>query len=389
MAHLSGTKTCLLGLVFVALFAKLSSQKIIQVDQPYPYIDYDKEREDNSCRNVQMQCNYRSGCGSTLQSFIFECDDLINNRTNHCSTRCKNTLVGLMSTQEGQKMINCDCQGHLDCLMARRQIESCRASVVYATRFDTVVSCTEAQWICMADSECGKALEYYNFNCRAMFRGKRCNQRCKNSLRILSRQSQATKLADCRCEYNERIGNHYCSDIKRNMEQLCDLDLQKTIELNVETNRRIKQQEFVMWERTSERPPPFEWPELVVTESPFDMTETVEIVTYDQNKDIIESETFEDDVNDIEETDYDETTTVVATEPEGSLVDESNEIPLDYVVDDPEDMENEITDEQETPDDEDLSRGASGSPLTTNCSVVTLSSAIITFLLGFCHHLKH
>ena len=100
-------------------------------------------------------------------------------------------------------LLQCDCEGDPECEMARRQIESCRASVVYATRHDTVVSCTEAQWICGADSECGKALEYYNFNCRAMFRGKRCSQRCKNSLTILSRQRAATKPADCR--YNNTL----------------------------------------------------------------------------------------------------------------------------------------------------------------------------------------
>ena len=173
---------------------------------------------------------------------MFECDDLINNRTHHCSTNCKNTLVGLMSTPEGRKMMKvriktpqiqpfrltkfirfqCDCEGDQSCETAMHQMEACRASVVYATRFDTVVSCTEAQWICMADAECGKALEYYNFNCRAMFRGRRCNQRCKNSLTILSRQSKAMKLANCRCEYNERIGNYYCADIKKNMATLCD-----------------------------------------------------------------------------------------------------------------------------------------------------------------------
>ena len=59
----------------------------------------------NTCRYVQLQCTYRGGCGSTLQSFAFECDDLINNRTQHCSNQCKNTLVGLMSTPEGQKLI--------------------------------------------------------------------------------------------------------------------------------------------------------------------------------------------------------------------------------------------------------------------------------------------
>ena len=90
--------------------------------------------------------------------------------------------------------MQCDCAGDFECLNARRRIEACRNDVIYANRLDTVVSCTEAQWICTADAECGKALEYYNLLCRGMFKGKRCNQRCKNSIRILSRQTKAIKL---------------------------------------------------------------------------------------------------------------------------------------------------------------------------------------------------
>ena len=90
--------------------------------------------------------------------------------------------------------LQCDCGGDLECLNARRRIEACRSDVLYANRLDTVVSCTEAQWIRTADAECGKALEYYNLLCRGMFKGKRCNQRCKNSIQILSRQTKAIKL---------------------------------------------------------------------------------------------------------------------------------------------------------------------------------------------------
>ena len=119
----------------------------------------------------------------------------------------------------------------------------------------------------MADTECAKALEYYNFNCRAMFRGKRCSQRCKNSLTILSRQRAATKLADCRCEFNERIGNYQCTDIKRNMGRLCDVDFRKSIQKNIDESKRAKQEEYILWESTSVAPPEFDWPELVsVTE---------------------------------------------------------------------------------------------------------------------------
>ena len=60
----------------------------------------------NSCRFAQLKCSYRTGCGATLQSFLIECDALIHNRTNVCSNRCKNTLVGLTSTVEGQNLMS-------------------------------------------------------------------------------------------------------------------------------------------------------------------------------------------------------------------------------------------------------------------------------------------
>ena len=265
--------------------------------------------------------------------------------------------------------MQCDCQGDKECQLARHQIESCRASVVYATRYDTVVSCTEAQWICMADAECAKALEYYNFNCKAMFRGKRCNQRCKNSMAILSRQAQAMKLADCRCEYNERIGNFYCSDIKRNMAQLCDSDLQQEIQMNVENSKRLKQEELALWESTSVRPPAFEWPE-PMTEEPFEITETVEIVTNSNNVEVL-------DQSEIETNDIIVDTTMLPETTIEPFDDISNEIPLNYEVDDPEDFENEITEDQAFEDPDVMPTQHSGSLIlnTSTWLMVILCSA--------------
>ena len=54
------------------------------------------------------------------------------------------------------------------------------------------------RWICDSDSECSKALEYYHLYCRGMFRGRVCTSRCKNSISILRRQTQAKKLEECR-----------------------------------------------------------------------------------------------------------------------------------------------------------------------------------------------
>ncbi len=54
-----------------------------------------------------------------------------------------------------------------------------------------------------------------------MFRGQQCSDRCKNSLAILRRQEKATKLRQCKCTQDEMLGDFYCTDIKRNMEELC------------------------------------------------------------------------------------------------------------------------------------------------------------------------
>ena len=92
---------------------------------------------------------------------------------------------------------------------------------MYATREDTVVSCSAAQWICAADPLCSTALEYYNRFCQAMFRGKKCTSRCMNSISILRRQPRASKLESCYCDGTE---NFDCPKIKSNMDQLCFRD---------------------------------------------------------------------------------------------------------------------------------------------------------------------
>ena len=84
-----------------------------------------------------------------------------------------------------------------------------------------LVSCTEARWICSSDAECGKALEWYNLYCRAMFHGRKCTQRCKNSLNILQRQHKSNKLTQCKCQNNELFDQFECQTIKDNMKTLC------------------------------------------------------------------------------------------------------------------------------------------------------------------------
>ena len=51
-----------------------------------------------------------------------------------------------------------------------------------------------------------------------MFRGRKCTDRCINSIQILQRQKAAKKLETCYCDGTE---NYDCTAIKDNMESLC------------------------------------------------------------------------------------------------------------------------------------------------------------------------
>merc|ERR1712018_1047562 len=96
--------------------------------------------------------------------------------------------------------MKCNCTGDSFCEQSKVNVRACQEEVMFATREDTVVSCTAAQWICAADPMCSTALEYYNRFCQAMFRGKKCTARCMNSIDILRRQKAAQKLEKCRCD---------------------------------------------------------------------------------------------------------------------------------------------------------------------------------------------
>ena len=51
-----------------------------------------------------------------------------------------------------------------------------------------------------------------------MFKGKKCTDRCMNSISILKRQPHATKLETCYCDGTEDFD---CVAVKSNMEKLC------------------------------------------------------------------------------------------------------------------------------------------------------------------------
>ena len=94
----------------------------------------------------------------------------------------------------------CDCEGDSFCEQSKASVAPCQEEVERATNPDTVVSCNSAQSICAADPACGKALELYNIECRAMFKGRKCNKRCHNIISILRRQKGAQKLGKKKCK---------------------------------------------------------------------------------------------------------------------------------------------------------------------------------------------
>jgi len=169
------------------------------------------------CSMATLQCANRDGCGLALQQYLVSCSDLVTGVRDVCSKQCQLSLIALLSTPEGARLMECQCEDD-QCILQKQRIEPCRSDVTWNTRKDTVVTCTAATWICSADATCATAMDYYNRNCKKMFRGEKCSKRCKNSLDILLRQKAAAKLATCYCEGNEEFE---CINIRRNTDVLC------------------------------------------------------------------------------------------------------------------------------------------------------------------------
>lgn len=171
-----------------------------------------------SCEQAYTQCALRKVCAPALKSYNDDCQDLINNRTNQCSTKCLKAMIALRSSEEGDDMVRCDCQSNEYCLLRKQRSEACRPQVEEAVDPKTLVSCSTASWICLADQLCSTALEYYYRNCQSLFSQRHCSMRCNNSLSILYRQPKAQKLITCQCDGSEEFP---CVRYKTYTERLC------------------------------------------------------------------------------------------------------------------------------------------------------------------------
>jgi hypothetical protein len=61
--------------------------------------------ESVSCNDARLKCAYRAGCGLALQNYVLGCSDLVKGTSKTCNTHCRHSLIALMSTPEGQRMM--------------------------------------------------------------------------------------------------------------------------------------------------------------------------------------------------------------------------------------------------------------------------------------------
>ena len=118
--------------------------------------------------------------------------------------------------------MTCDCQGAAVCERQRQRLEVCSPQVIDAMKIvkdeTTQITCTLAEWICRADTQCFTALGYYDQHCRKLIRGEKCTRRCNNSLSILYRQTKAQKLRTCVCDGTEPYN---CPELRENTDEMC------------------------------------------------------------------------------------------------------------------------------------------------------------------------
>ncbi|KAK2718796.1 growth arrest-specific protein 1-like isoform X2 [Artemia franciscana] len=170
------------------------------------------------CQDVRAKCLFRSGCGMAMQNYLVHCADVMTGRgSGECSKACQHALIALTSTEEGQALMRCKCNDTY-CEIQKERIDVCRPLVQAAMRSTAAMSCNVATYLCLADAECQTALDFYNRYCRAMFDGRKCTGKCKNSINILRKQEKSENLWTCRCDGTE---DYDCVEIRENMAGLC------------------------------------------------------------------------------------------------------------------------------------------------------------------------
>ncbi len=63
------------------------------------------EAETVPCDVARMKCAFRSGCGLALQNYALGCMALVEGKTDKCNSHCRHSLIALMSTPQGQRLM--------------------------------------------------------------------------------------------------------------------------------------------------------------------------------------------------------------------------------------------------------------------------------------------
>ena len=78
--------------------------------------------ETGEIKSMEEKCKQRSA------QYREACATLVEGSTTSCSTECQHALVGLISTEEGERLMACSCQSQ-DCALEKRRVEPCRDKV--------------------------------------------------------------------------------------------------------------------------------------------------------------------------------------------------------------------------------------------------------------------
>lgn len=184
-----------------------------------------------SCLSARNKCTSRIGCSMALTNFFIACESVRLGQVDYCTDSCMRAVVSLVTVDDdiGTDYLTCDCDGSQDCELIKRRISLCSTGVLEALRSldsESAISCSLARMLCEADTRCWTALSYYEGNCSQLWSkhtdSLACGSKCNNSVRILFRQTRATKLRTCMCDNTDPfIDEGTCIRMRYNTETYC------------------------------------------------------------------------------------------------------------------------------------------------------------------------
>ena len=169
-----------------------------------------------NCRDDVFMCGlaflrFASACGLTRSNQNWS--NLASPTPKPCSHECISAIEGLISTKRGKELYECDCQLDGDCLVLKARASSC----LNKTGNRPHVSCTMALRNCTQDPTCGPLQSQFLEDCRALFNGVRCEEKCLKIQNQLQRTKYGHALTHCECDSS---GEAYCRAIQAHRKQL-------------------------------------------------------------------------------------------------------------------------------------------------------------------------